>query len=589
MKRKDYKRLAKISLKNRKSTTRSTVRGISFGLILLIPVIFVAIAIYTDLNRQTNKAPEYLFAQIDSPTARSPQKGNAAKDIIDTNNIIYSYEDAEKILNSKVASEAFVYEQVQFDFDYNNVSTENKQSGNKLFEFSVGSSGDLKPVYSVNNQIGNNQHSYNRIPNTFAAIMDNEKSDGIFNKKLDKLFNGVYLDGMYSGFTQGGKGQVILSELFLDSLGLKAEDVYGKMFSLKYNSDGNNSNIKIDNDNNPSNNTYSEITKYEFQNGTFSAFLCNEYEVVGIVKSDVTKFAIDALKIGYNNSDHLAANFMFFTTKSLIMEDGNVIEPVITKFESDEENYNSAYLATYSLNDSQIESLNQEYIALGVTSFSTQVNPYVYARNPDYHSRQTILLETANYKELDNQVKSLSKSLASYSEKVDQNYSIEYFVASSLYLELNSMYEAFIYIILILSVIGGIVFFAAIVNLFNSIVHSVDTRRNYLGVMRAIGAKSSVIPKLYFAESILIFKKALIWVIVFSSIICYGIKLLLDSAFSYINEQGVFPINLGVNLIYLPISIAIGVAVLILIGLGFSYSCSRKISKKPITEVLSAT
>ena len=39
---------------------------------------------------------------------------------------------------------------------------------------------------------------------------------------------------MDKGFTNGGKGQVILAEVFVNALGLEAEDVYGETFSLKY-------------------------------------------------------------------------------------------------------------------------------------------------------------------------------------------------------------------------------------------------------------------------------------------------------------------------------------------------------------------
>ena len=55
MKRKDYVRLSKISLKARKKTTRSTVRGISFGMILLMPLLFIVIAFHIDLNKEVNK------------------------------------------------------------------------------------------------------------------------------------------------------------------------------------------------------------------------------------------------------------------------------------------------------------------------------------------------------------------------------------------------------------------------------------------------------------------------------------------------------------------------------------------------------
>lgn len=63
----------------------------------------------------------------------------------------------------------------------------------------------------------------------------------------------------------------------------------------------------------------------------------------------------------------------------------------------------------------------------------------------------------------------------------------------------------------------------------------------------------------------------------------------LDSAFAYINQTGMFPVELGVNIVYIPVAIGIGVVMLSLLGIIFSYGCSRKVSKSPITEVLSAS
>ena len=64
MKHKDYIRLSKISLKSRKKTTKSTVRGISFGLILLLPLLFIIMAFHVDLNKQVNKDPSIRIFNI---------------------------------------------------------------------------------------------------------------------------------------------------------------------------------------------------------------------------------------------------------------------------------------------------------------------------------------------------------------------------------------------------------------------------------------------------------------------------------------------------------------------------------------------
>ena len=51
---KDYIRLGRISIKSRKKSTRNTVRGIAFGLIVLVPVIYFTMAFYIGLLGAVN-------------------------------------------------------------------------------------------------------------------------------------------------------------------------------------------------------------------------------------------------------------------------------------------------------------------------------------------------------------------------------------------------------------------------------------------------------------------------------------------------------------------------------------------------------
>lgn len=57
MKNKDYFHLAKQSLKSRKKSTRTTVTGISFGLILILPVLYFTFAFFLDFNAKINTVP----------------------------------------------------------------------------------------------------------------------------------------------------------------------------------------------------------------------------------------------------------------------------------------------------------------------------------------------------------------------------------------------------------------------------------------------------------------------------------------------------------------------------------------------------
>ena len=87
MKINDYWRLAKISLKARKKSTRSTIRGISISLILIVPVIFAIIALYASVLPQLNKNPESLYAIF-----TSGQKGFTVADSSE----LYNYRSEER-------------------------------------------------------------------------------------------------------------------------------------------------------------------------------------------------------------------------------------------------------------------------------------------------------------------------------------------------------------------------------------------------------------------------------------------------------------------------------------------------------------
>ncbi len=134
------------------------------------------------------------------------------------------------------------------------------------------------------------------------------------------------------------------------------------------------------------------------------------------------------------------------------------------------------------------------------------------------------------------------------------------------------------------AVFAGIILFAALVNLFNTIMHSVNSRKNYLGVMRAIGARSSVIPKLYVSEVMRVFARAFVWIALIGGAICVGIKLLFD----YLFKGGLAYGNVVISISWatIPIALVVVIAVLAVIGLAFALGCSLKMSRKPIMETL---
>ena len=54
MRFRDYLRLGKISIKNRRKSTRNTVRGVSFALVMLVPIVFFTLSFYVGMTSEVN-------------------------------------------------------------------------------------------------------------------------------------------------------------------------------------------------------------------------------------------------------------------------------------------------------------------------------------------------------------------------------------------------------------------------------------------------------------------------------------------------------------------------------------------------------
>ncbi|MGN0822311.1 MAG: FtsX-like permease family protein, partial [Candidatus Gallimonas sp.] len=142
------------------------------------------------------------------------------------------------------------------------------------------------------------------------------------------------------------------------------------------------------------------------------------------------------------------------------------------------------------------------------------------------------------------------------------------------------------YLMLVMYTFGGIIFFATLLNLYNSVNYSVQARKNYIGMMRAIGAKKSMIPKLYFVEILLIFRKSLLWVLIFGGGISYGIKFAIDMLFKQ-DAAAILGATLSLNFAYFFVALALVFVIVFLIAFLFSRVACRAVTHKGILDVLS--
>lgn len=132
---------------------------------------------------------------------------------------------------------------------------------------------------------------------------------------------------------------------------------------------------------------------------------------------------------------------------------------------------------------------------------------------------------------------------------------------------------------------GGTIFFATLLNLYNSVQYSVQMRRRYLGMMRAIGAKKSVLLRLYLVEILLIFARSLPWTVCCSGLLSLGIKLGIDTVFS--GTETVFGVALRLRFSFFFAALGFALVVMLAVALLFSQIALYGISRRPILDILS--
>lgn len=556
MKVNDYWRLAKISLKARKKATRSTVSGMSISLIIIVPLIFAMVALYASILPQLNKNPETLYAVF-----QSGQKGLVTASY--NNYEFHSLTNGMYFNTSSVKDNSAVFENANFEtlhytkaykrFNAYSPEGETQPSEYKYFD-RINVDGETKPL-KVNNENGNNSYA-----NTSLAVVESSQLDLLANSKF-----GVLGDSHNKGFTGNGARQVILSRKYLKMAGLTADDVYGKRVSVEIREKTNN-NIEF----------YSGEDKLTY----FDHYLFRDFEVVGVIGSE------NAPIYDYEGLNDINTADIIVSSASLYSQ-GNT--PAIIYNINAENNGN---YTRYKIDFGDIEAKNlkaYQYLFTGFDDYG------IYTNLAKYNDKtgEILQVESNYYKYIPDKNKlnpygQVSNVVSSVYPNYKADYTIKMEFESAVGSQQYATFSMINFIITIAmsfaAVFAGIILFAALVNLFNTIMHSVTSRKNYLGVMRAIGARSSVIPKLYVSEVMRVFLRAFAWIAVIGGGICVGIKILFDYLFKGGLAYG--DVVISISWATIPIALLVVIAVLAVIGLAFALGCSWKMSKKPIMETL---
>lgn len=352
MRSEEYIRLAKLSMKENKKSIRSTIVGLAFGFIILIPIIVLLLGVNLSISDRLNQVPYVLYYETSMSDYRVP-----TEDVISQEGLINTLsgdKHIDKFLNNS-DSNIIVYEKYLL-------------TDGSMYDYTA------KVDYSINNG------EYNRMnitDNSQYNIIDIDKSARYFPQNLtDKYDGGIFVNGYGEGFVGDGKGQVVVSEKLLFKWGLNPQDIYNQSLSIRSTGGINLTGVNSD----------------------ISGYVCKDYQVVGIVKSAIGDMYEGGLD--YMRSD------IFFTSANVYKDGAAVLKPRY------EVSSNHSKRLVYD-NWLDRESLNEEYMMLGWNAtlkndqFNYGVNntfgtTFVYGESETYRTlnRSITTLEKEFYSEL---------------------------------------------------------------------------------------------------------------------------------------------------------------------------------------------
>lgn len=551
----EYVRLGRISLKNRKKSTRNTVIGISFGLILLIPVLFFTLSFSIDLTNAINGARSVSCFAVETVNENDPQDGyendSDGNDYVGT---LLGHTEREALFDMVGGAVEEIVSQ-----EYLGISAQN---------------GD----YTLNGKFFATEWSeglYGYNKGTEIKILRGNYAGCIpagIHSDLARLNSSFLAAGQ--GFSQNSKGEILISETLARLNGMTPEEAIGGSLSLRV-AVGGVVGFDWDNDNDPDNEFIKPTDIVEPKEIT----LFKDFKIVGVISDEY--YALNDL---LEDDAHI-----WITGASYYSED----EPLVPKYQPVIRTHTLkngwlTRVATYPEGVERMQAAALEdgmfftaYPAVGFSSGGygmssnegLNMNTVVhFVQCKDFASAEevTIFLH-GSYKKL------------GWTEDYIQ---VSRRFACSLFQDFLVLYRVGNYVMLLLYAFGGVIFFATLLNLYNSVQYSVQVRRRYLGMMRAVGAKSSVLPRLYFAEIVLIFAYSIPFAAVFGGGLSLAIKLVIDRAFS--DSVSVLNVAIRLHFGFFFAAFAFALAALLLVALLISQIAVRKAARSPIIDVMAA-
>lgn len=548
MRRRDFRRLASLSLRARKKSTFQTVLGISFGLILLFPLLFIAIGFYGGFNQEVNKNPSFRTFFV-----------NYAETTRNTNSVdMAALEYKENIDNIGGISK-------KIDFEY--VSINNNDDLHPSFILGYDKKVDMK---------GTKSRRYNAYG---MNIIDYQYGDDPFLKGDYTYSRNPLVAGNVFSTGTASKGEIILSTNFIKEFNYEASYVIGKKFSLFNYTFPTGFSISDSESENHYNSSYGTIVEIPY---------LKEFTVIGVYDSEIYQKS----SIRYRSQFYLNDSTMntspsnrdyFWITNASLGEEGEAIAPKRISHQIN--------------NDSGTFIENWYYYSDAPISLAEKVTSDGYAFIPrgigvfhkDKYNMSFMKSEFIEFNSFGS-AKSAYTTIEKYYRDSSTFEDGEVVVSGEISLpgfkQYSSFYDIFLYVCIALAALGGVIFIATLLNLLNTLHFSVQSMKGFLGICRAEGLRSKGVIRLFLNQLYLIFFYSYFSVVIFGGGACVGLKMLFDTTLKASLEKTA-TISFTIEWWYIPIAFGILLLTTIIISLSFSRLVAGKASKTPILDILS--
>lgn len=539
MKHRDYFHLANQMVKSNKKQTRNTLIGLSFGSILLVIVLFMAVSFYAGMISYINGEPTFLSITLNY------------------NNQIDGY------FNTRYMDEIADDKNIKNCITYNvQTASYYRKAKNEGFDFN-----NEYDVHFPKISIDSTKYVYDRIPKydlgsiSDFVFYDMDNSDDLVSKEEEKFFSDYELGKpvLAGSLFTDEIDEVMISSIALDYLELNYEDVIGKKISYSLElQKSRSSSVEMED------NWGLSASQYDGK----ECFIFKEYKIVGVFNSYIYD---SPTRAGYpgNGSDALfwfKQESLYDTDKVKVIQKENggsfgIVYKEDPSILMDQAYNNKQIFLPYGFNFMKPNNFNEEY---------SQIIQY-----KDFKSTYKNISLIEGY--LRKSTEGESSGYVAY----EFNGKLREYVKLYPYIEI---------IVAMLSIFAGVLLFATIINMFITMNYSIKKNTKFLSMCKAIGMTNTDVSKLYFTQMFIIMIKSLIWNLGITLTSCLLFTILMNKKLVHKATEAVYPPDIippyQFNFAYYPLVFFVTIFVTMIISCILTYLCCYNFKKKNMMSTL---